>query len=310
MANQKDFATSTVLTAPSPADSGTSLVVTAGHGARFPAAPFYVTVHPPSEMPTLDNAEKILVTAKSTDTFTITREQGDTTAKEIEVGWRISNVLFLDDIPDTFDDLTDGSINKAFTSTLKTKLDGIEALADVTDAANVDAAGATMNTDTNIKSNSWVLDQDNMSGNDDTKVPTQQSVKAYVDSAISAAKQALMPVGTIVVLGVSTNPNTLYGFGTWTAITGRVLVGKAASGTFGTLDATGGAETHTLTINEMPAHSHKLPYDAGGSGDYPIVQVADNAANMAAPNSETVGGGAAHNNLQPYIVKYMWQRTA
>ena len=184
MSNLKDYATSTVLTPPSPADSGTSLVVQSGHGDRFPAAPFYVTVHPPSEFPTLDNAEKLLVSSKSTDTFTITRGEADTSPLSIEAGWRISNALFLDDIPNTFDDLTDGTTNKAFTGTLKTKLDEIEALADVTDSVNVDAAGATMNTDTNVKSNSWVLDQDNMSGNDDTKVPTQQSVKAYVDGKV------------------------------------------------------------------------------------------------------------------------------
>jgi len=145
MSNLKDYATSTVLTAPSPADSGTSLVVQSGHGARFPAAPFYVTVHPPSEFPTLDNAEKLLVSSKSTDTFTIARGEADTSPLNIEAGWRISNALFLDDIPDTFDDLTDGSTNKAFTSTLKTKLDGIETAADVTDAGNVGSSihGAT-----------------------------------------------------------------------------------------------------------------------------------------------------------------------
>ena len=89
MSNKKDFATSTVLTAPSPADSGNSLVVQAGHGARFPAAPFYATVHPPGEFPTIDNAEKVLVSAKSTDTFTITRGEGDTSPLAIEAGWRI-----------------------------------------------------------------------------------------------------------------------------------------------------------------------------------------------------------------------------
>lgn len=318
MSNKKDFATSTVLTAPSPDPStGTSLVVQSGHGARFPSTPFYVTAHPPSEFPTLDNAEKLLVTAKSTDTFTITRAQGDTTAKAIEVGWRISNSVFLADFPATFDDLTDGSTNKAFTSTLKTKLDGIEAAADVTDAANVDAAGATMNTDTNVKSNSWVIDEDNMSSNVDTKVPTQQSVKAYIDAAITAAKSALMPVGTIVTLGVSTNPGTLYGFGTWSAITDRVIVGKGSSGTFATLNATGGAETHTLTTSEIPAHGHVY-----GEGDGNMVHGGGSgaSANITAlggswrytnyPSTQSTGGGGAHNNLQPYIVKYIWERTA
>lgn len=317
MSNLKDYGTSTVLTAPSPADSGTSLVVQSGHGARFPAAPFYVTVHPSSELPTLDNAEKLLVTAKSTDTFTIDRAEGDTSAQSIEAGWRISNSLFLGDIPDTFDDLTDGATNKAFTSTLKTKLDGIEAAADVTDATNVDAAGATMNTDTTLAGNGYFLDEDTMSSDSATKVASQQSIKAYVDAAITAAKAALMPVGTIVTLGVSTNPGTLYGFGTWTAITDRVIVGKGSSGTFATLDATGGAETVTLTTSQIPTHSHPLPEGRdsgvlGNPGQWIMGGYTNTAGGATASSTGTgnAGSGGSHNNLQPYIVKYIWQRTA
>jgi hypothetical protein len=63
----------------------------------------------------------------------------------------------------------------------------VEDGADVTDTANVDAAGATMNTDTDVSGNSWVLDEDNMSSDDATKVPTQQSVKAYVDAAVTSS---------------------------------------------------------------------------------------------------------------------------
>ena len=65
------------------------------------------------------------------------------------------------------------------------KLDGIESGADVTDATNVNAAGAVMNSDTSTAAMSFVTDQDNMSGNSSTKVPTQQSVKAYVDTSIN-----------------------------------------------------------------------------------------------------------------------------
>jgi len=61
------------------------------------------------------------------------------------------------------------------------KLDDIEAGADITDNTNVDAAGATMNADVDISLNDWVIDEDNMVSNLATKVPTQQSVKAYVD---------------------------------------------------------------------------------------------------------------------------------
>lgn len=54
------------------------------------------------------------------------------------------------------------------------------------DAASVDAAGAVMNTDTSTAAMQFVIDEDNMSSDSATKVPTQQSVKAYVDTEIAA----------------------------------------------------------------------------------------------------------------------------
>jgi len=64
----------------------------------------------------------------------------------------------------------------------------VEDGADVTDATNVDAAGATMNADTSLVGNSYFLDEDNMVSNDATKVASQQSIVAYVTSKISSAK--------------------------------------------------------------------------------------------------------------------------
>ena len=69
-----------------------------------------------------------------------------------------------------------------FTDADESKLDGIEAGADVTDSTNVDAAGAVMNSDTSTASMSFVIDEDAMGSDSNTKVPTQQSVKAYVDN--------------------------------------------------------------------------------------------------------------------------------
>lgn len=77
----------------------------------------------------------------------------------------------------------------------KSKLDGIEAAADVTDATNVAAAGAFMAAD--------VIDEDNMASNSATKVPTQQSVKAYADGLLGAA-DAMTFKG---VIDCSTTPN-------------------------------------------------------------------------------------------------------
>lgn len=97
MGNLKNLATGTVLTAPSPATSGTSLVLQSGEGARMPATPFYAIAHPDGSLPTLDNAEIIQVTSISTDTLTIVRAQLTTTAKSISVTWRISNPFLKED---------------------------------------------------------------------------------------------------------------------------------------------------------------------------------------------------------------------
>ena len=78
-----------------------------------------------------------------------------------------------------------GTVDGRDVATDGTKLDGIEASADVTDATNVNAAGAVMNSDSTTASMSFVVDEDNMSSDSSTKVPTQQSVKAYVDSEVS-----------------------------------------------------------------------------------------------------------------------------
>ena len=75
-----------------------------------------------------------------------------------------------------------GSAAGSMSSSHYTKLEGIEASADVTDSTNVNAAGAVMNTDTATTDMQFVVDEDNMSSDSATKVPTQQSVKAYIDT--------------------------------------------------------------------------------------------------------------------------------
>lgn len=69
----KNFAYSLVATAPSPANSGTSLVVTAGTGTKFPAVPFNAVVWQTGVLATTANSEIVRVTAISTDTLTIVR---------------------------------------------------------------------------------------------------------------------------------------------------------------------------------------------------------------------------------------------
>ena len=138
------------------------------------------------------------------------------------------------------------------------------------------------------------------------KYPSQSTVKA--DWATIMA--LVYPVGSVVTLGVSTNPGTLYGVGTWTAITGKVIVGIAGSGTFDTLDGTGGAETVDSS------HTHSLPYDgwgsegAGSAGSLPSRTYADSALYAQGDNTSGSAGSATLDILQPYIVKYIWERVS
>lgn len=154
---------------------------------------------------------------------------------------------------------------------------------------------------------------------------TDTSVGVVEDPVIS------MPIGTIQMYAASTAPTnwltcngqaisratysalftligTTYGAGDGTStfnlpdLQGRVPTGYAPGNTkFDTMGETGGEETHVLTISEIPAHDHggagkyfnsgDINGTLGGSGYY--------SAGLTAVQSQ--GGGAAHNNLAPYI---------
>jgi hypothetical protein len=143
---------------------------------------------------------------------------------------------------------------------------------------------------------------------------TQVATTAFVQQEITANVpdlSTLYPVGSVYInAAVSTNPGTLLGFGTWAAFgAGRVLVGLDAGDTdFDTVEETGGAKTHTLTVDEMPSHTHT---QAGSDNSAPL-EFGNPTDDFGEVDSQTgaTGGGQPHNNLQPYIVVYMWKRTA
>lgn len=83
----KNFAYGSVATAPSPATSGTSLVLQSGEGALFPTSyPYNIVVWATGDNPDSANAEIVTVTNKSTDTLTIVRAREGTSARTIVTG--------------------------------------------------------------------------------------------------------------------------------------------------------------------------------------------------------------------------------
>lgn len=132
--------------------------------------------------------------------------------------------------------------------------------------------------------------------------------------------QYVYPVGSIYMSVNNVSPQSFVG-GTWSAWgTGRVPVAVDTGQTeFNTVEKTGGAKTHTLTVDQMPKHTHSAISTAGSGSTYvePTTNVASWTVSGAAVGNYTnfgytgaVGGGQAHNNLQPYITCYMWKRTA
>jgi hypothetical protein len=160
---------------------------------------------------------------------------------------------------------------------------------------------------------------------------TQIATTAFVTAALSAA----YPVGSIYINATSaSNPNTLLGFGTWTAFgAGRVMVGlDAGDALFDTAEETGGSKdaivvshTHTATSTVTdPGHSHTAsvfyndsatPRNAfrasHASVDQTTVSTNSNTTGITVATTNTSTGSSATNaNVQPYITVYMWKRTA
>lgn len=145
---------------------------------------------------------------------------------------------------------------------------------------------------------------DDPSGSPETKKITLSNLLSLV-----------YPVGSIYTSTASTNPNTLFGFGTWSEFgSGRVLVGYDSGQTeFDTVEETGGAKTHTLTTSEIPAHSHGLtrfPTTTGASSGFTADTSMSGTPTAVTQTTASEGGGGAHNNLQPYIVVYFFKRIA
>ena len=148
-----------------------------------------------------------------------------------------------------------------------------------------------------------------------TQVATTQYVTTAIAATAASIANAVYPVGsiftTVTAYANSAAVVNAIGGGTWVAFgAGRVLVGLDANQTeFDTVSEEGGAKTHALSIAELPAHTHSFTYANRGDAFGGSYAMSVTTGGLTRTTSSQ-GSGTAHNNLQPYIVVYMWKRTA
>lgn len=170
----------------------------------------------------------------------------------------------------------------------------------------------------------------------------QTYTKTEVDSKLSESSKILekvYPVGSIYMNATdSRNPAQIFGFGTWAEISaGRVLLGAgtADSGTVYNAGNTGGEEKAPLNLDNIPSHTHSatigwagdhthtipLGYSEGSKiypnwrEDYNYPYNKTGNTNSAGNHTHSItinstGGNTPHNNMQPYLVVYIFKRTA
>lgn len=117
------------------------------------------------------------------------------------------------------------------------------------------------------------------------------------------------PIGSIYQSTSSATPGSLFG-GTWEQIKDVFLLSASTTYSAG---LTGGEATHTLTVEEMPAHAHDAELGINwspGNFQYVVQYSNEGSPKYRAFTTYNTGGGKSHNNMPPYLAVYTWKRIA
>jgi len=141
------------------------------------------------------------------------------------------------------------------------------------------------------------------------------TIKAYIDAAtaISTVIDALYPVGSTYISMNSTMPAVMTTGRTWEAITGDYVLRTITTGTAGAYASAGDTGSTTLTVSQIPSHTHALNYGTGSAANG-----TGGAYNLylqggASETTEARGGGQGHTHtagMPKNVSVYMWKRTA
>ena len=327
---------STVLTAPSPATSGTSLVVQSGNGTLFHIGQ-NATVFPAGAQPTTANSEIVRITGISTDSLTITRTQEGSSARSIVVGDQIANTItpkVLTDIegythpigaiidyaarvaPTGWLNCDGSAVSRSTYAPLFAVLAATLGSITVTSAtpAVVTNNGhglstgdaiyltGTAPTGTSINTLYYIVRVDANSYNlSTTRANAYAATKIATSSTGSGLTAYDCPHGLGDGSTTFTLPDsrgrTVAGMDT----TGGTAAGRLnlsqSQGVYGNLGATGGEQGHQITTTEMPSHIHTYPGSAVGAAGSSFTSI---VANTNTPTSTSASGSdVAHNNIAP-----------
>ena len=156
---------------------------------------------------------------------------------------------------------------------------------------------------------------------DENTYLTELQIEELIEEKIKTSRLETYPIGSIYITTNEQNPSEYLG-GEWESYgEGRTIVG-AGTGTDENnvkkvfeINQIGGEYQHTLTINEMPSHSHKswskrtnITVNSGGNTFLGCHNTSGGDSSPAGLLADYTGGSKAHNNIQPYIATYMWER--
>lgn len=159
----------------------------------------------------------------------------------------------------------------------------------------------------------------------------EDQINTLVLDGATTTLQAVYPVGSYYTSATATDPNTLFGFGTWARVKGRFIVGLDETDTdFDGVGEQGGSKTHThtdnlsvaghaLTIAEMPSHTHTFTQEDTRGID--SLGAEDGTSSFFTETTDSTGGDQEHTHglsggvqaadgLPPYEAAYIWKRTA
>jgi hypothetical protein len=297
----RNFAITTVATVPSPAASGTTLVVASGAGALFPdpssSGEFNVVIYPNGEQPSSTNAEIVRVTARTTDTLTIEREQESTSARTIVEG-----------------DVVMMAITKKFIDDVDTILSSIYPVGSV----YINATSST-NPATLLGFGTWsafgagrvMVGLDSTDTDFDTAEETGGAKTVTLTSAQSGTTAHSHTTGNQSASHTHTGPSHNHSITHTHTISHTHTIGsRSGTGGWTVAAQAGGASTDTITTsdssNANTGGSSAANTGSGGTGNTGSQSASHN---HTVNNSTAASASEAHSNVQPYITVYMWKRT-